>query len=56
MLLDKYSRHNPLGEAHLVLRDLLPDKEFDRWLAIELDKEVSKYLIFKILYSENLWS
>ena len=40
MVLDKYSRHNSLGEAHLVLRDLLPDKDFDRWLAIENNPEV----------------
>ncbi|XP_075253461.1 synaptotagmin 1-like isoform X2 [Convolutriloba macropyga] len=51
MLLDKYSRHNPLGEAHLVLRDLLPDKEFDRWLAIELDKEsYTKELLISLCF------
>ena len=47
MVLDSFSRHNPLGESHLVLRDLLPDREFDKWLVVEMDKRVS--------YSNTCW-
>ena len=44
VILDSFSRHNLWGDAHLVLRDILPDKDFDQWLAVCLNKEVRYFL------------
>ena len=47
VILDSFSRHNLWGDAHLVLRDILPDKDFDQWLAVCVNKEVSLSFIMR---------